>query len=39
MARLLHRALLELKPADVALRALMAMARSRSILPRKGDAA
>jgi CHAD domain-containing protein len=39
MARLLHRAVLEMKPADVALRALMAMARSRSILPRKGDAA
>jgi CHAD domain-containing protein len=39
MARLLHRALLEMKPADVALRALMAMARSRSILSRKGDAA
>jgi CHAD domain-containing protein len=39
MARLLHRALFEMKPADVALRALMAMARSRSILPRKGDAA
>jgi len=39
MARLLHRVLLEMKPADIALRALMAMARSRSILPRKGDAA
>lgn len=32
MGRLLHRALLETEPADVALRALMAMARSRSIL-------
>jgi CHAD domain-containing protein len=39
MARLLHRVLLEMKPADLALRALMAMARSRSILPRKGDGA
>jgi hypothetical protein len=39
MARLLHRALLEMKPADVALRALMAMARSRSILSKQGDAA
>ncbi len=38
MGRLLHRALLEQKPADLALRALMAMARSRSILSRKGDA-
>jgi len=39
MARLLHRALVETKPADLALRALMAMARGRSILPRRGDAA
>jgi CHAD domain-containing protein len=39
MARLLHRALLETKPADLALRALMAMARGRSILPRSGDSA
>jgi len=31
LGRLLHRALLETKPADVALRALQAMARSRSI--------
>ena len=38
VARLLHRALLETKPADLALRALMAMARSRSILTRQGDA-
>lgn len=37
MARLLHRALLETKPSDLALRALQAMARSRSILPRKGS--
>lgn len=37
LARLLHRALLETKPADTALRALMAMARSRSILPRRGE--
>ena len=39
VARLLHRALLETQPADLALRALMAMARSRSILSRQGDAA
>jgi CHAD domain-containing protein len=39
VARLLHRALLETKPADRALRALMAMARGRSILSRQGDAA
>jgi CHAD domain-containing protein len=39
MGRLLHRALLEIRPADLALRALMAMARSRSILSKKGDAA
>jgi CHAD domain-containing protein len=39
MARLLHRALLETKPADLALRALMAMARGRSILPGQGDSA
>ncbi len=39
MARLLHRALLETKPADLALRALQAMARSRSILSKRGDAA
>ena len=39
MGRRLHRALLETRPADVALRALMAMARSRSILSGKGDAA
>jgi len=38
MARLLHRALLETKPADLALRALMAMARGRSIVARQGDA-
>ena len=38
VARLLHRALLETKPADLALRALMAMARGRSILSRQGDA-
>ena len=38
LARLLHRALLETKPADLALRALMAMARGRSILSRQGDA-
>jgi len=37
VARLLHRALLETQPADVSLRALQAMARSRSILPRKGQ--
>lgn len=37
VARLLHRALLETKPADLTLRALQAMARSRSILPRQGD--
>lgn len=37
LARLLHRALLELKPADIALRALMAMARGRSIHPRRGE--
>lgn len=37
MARLLHRALLETKPADLALRALMAMARGRSILSKQGD--
>lgn len=37
VARLLHRALLETQPADLALRALQAMARSRSILPRKGQ--
>jgi CHAD domain-containing protein len=36
VARLLHRALLEMKPADVALRALIAMARGRSIHPRRG---
>jgi CHAD domain-containing protein len=39
IARLLHRALLETKPADLALRALQAMARSRSILSKRGDAA
>jgi CHAD domain-containing protein len=33
LARLLHRALLETKPADVALRALQAMARRRPIAP------
>jgi CHAD domain-containing protein len=38
-ARLLHRALLETRPADLALRALMAMARSRSILSTRGEAA
>jgi CHAD domain-containing protein len=38
VARLLHRALLETKPADLALRALMAMARGRSILSRQGEA-
>jgi CHAD domain-containing protein len=38
-ARLLHRALLESRPSDLALRALMAMARSRTILARKGEAA
>ncbi len=38
VARLLHRALLETKPSDLALRALMAMARGRSILSRQGDA-
>jgi CHAD domain-containing protein len=38
LARLLHRALLETKPADIALRALMAMARGRSIVARQGDA-
>jgi len=37
VARLLHRALLEMKPADIALRALMAMARGRSIHPRRGE--
>jgi CHAD domain-containing protein len=37
LARLLHRALLELQPADIALRALMAMARGRSIHPRRGE--
>ena len=37
VARLLHRALLENRPADLALRALMAMARGRSILPGQGD--
>ena len=37
VARLLHRALLEVKPADVALRALIAMARGRSIHPRRGE--
>jgi CHAD domain-containing protein len=36
VARLLHRALLETRPADLSLRALQAMARSRSILPRQG---
>jgi CHAD domain-containing protein len=39
MARLLHRALVETKPSDLALRALMAMARGRSILSRQGDSA
>jgi CHAD domain-containing protein len=39
VARLLHRALLETKPADLALRALMAMARGRSILSTQGDTA
>jgi CHAD domain-containing protein len=39
VARLLHRALLETQPADLALRALMAMARGRSILSRQGDSA
>ena len=38
LARLLHRALVETKPADLALRALMAMARGRSIHSRQGDA-
>jgi CHAD domain-containing protein len=38
VARLLHRALLETKPSDLALRALMAMARGRSIHSRQGDA-
>ncbi len=38
LARLLHRALVETQPADLALRALMAMARGRSILYREGDA-
>lgn len=38
VARLVHRALLETQPADLALRALMAMARGRSILSRQGDA-
>ena len=38
LARLLHRALVETKPADLALRALMAMARGRSILKKQGDA-
>ena len=37
MARLMHRALVEMKPADVALRGLMAMARGRSILSSQGD--
>lgn len=37
LARLLHRALVETKPSDLALRALMAMARGRSILSRKGE--
>jgi CHAD domain-containing protein len=37
VARLLHRALLETKPADLSLRALQAMARGRSILSRQGD--
>jgi CHAD domain-containing protein len=39
VARLLHRALLETKPADLALRALQTMARGRSILSGQGDAA
>jgi len=39
VARLLHRALLETRPADLALRALQAMARGRSILSTQGDAA
>ena len=39
VARLIHRALLETKPADITLRALMAMARGRSILSKQGDAA
>jgi CHAD domain-containing protein len=39
VARLVHRALLETKPADLALRALMAMARGRSILSGQGDVA
>jgi CHAD domain-containing protein len=39
VAHLLHRALLETKPADLALRALQAMARGRSILSTQGDAA
>jgi len=39
VARLLHRALLETRPADLALRALMAMARGRSILSEQGDTA
>jgi CHAD domain-containing protein len=37
LGRLLHRALLETRPADLALRSLMAMARSRSILRARGD--
>jgi CHAD domain-containing protein len=38
VARLLHRALMATKPADLSLRALQAMARGRSILSRQGDA-
>jgi CHAD domain-containing protein len=38
MARLLHRALLETKPADLALRALQAMARRSSLLSPPGGA-
>lgn len=37
VARLLHHALMETKPADLTLRALQSMARSRSILARQGD--
>lgn len=38
VARLLHRALLETRPADLALRALQAMARGHSILSSQGGA-
>jgi CHAD domain-containing protein len=37
VARLLHLALMETRPADLSLRALQAMARGRSILSRQGD--